>query len=118
MTVPRSPREPSARHDGDGLRQPLSLDGLEDAIQRLAPHHHVHTLATAEQLLRQEVQGRGPVALGDEEAVREALRVREAFPERADHLQELVRLRLGQPLAARPRRVDHELERAGPPSAA
>src|SRR5204863_4562914 len=105
-------------HHRDGLRKALRVDRLEDGFERSSAEDHVDPLVPRDELLRQEEKGSGPASFGDEEAVRKALRVRERPAERPDHVEELMGAGGGEPAGARARRrIDHELERAGPPAA-
>ena len=66
------PQGAVAGHDRDGLRQALGLDRLEDPFERVATHHHVDPLVSGEQFLGQQVERRGAVAFGDQQAVGQA----------------------------------------------
>ena len=108
---------PVRRDDRDGLRQPLRIDRLQHPLERLGTDDHVDPLAGGHELLGEEIQGRGAVALRHQQAVRQAARMREPLAQRADHVEEGVGARGREPRRPRPRGIDHELQRARPPPA-
>src|SRR6266511_4109043 len=104
--------------EDDGVRQPLSLDGLEHPFVVPGPQDHVDALVPRPELLGQEVERSRPIPTSHQQAGGEFGRVAERTPQWPDHVQDVVRLDARQPGRPRPPRLQNDLEGPGPASSA